>query len=291
MKRTLVAATAVLAALAVTPAAQASYPLSVVALGDSVASGTGAGAYQDGTAGNCWRSNNSYGEVVAARLRAQNRLASFTNVSCSGAATADLARPFKDRPAQLDSLKRGTNLVLLTIGTNDIDYAAYGGLCIQADCTGAPTEAILAKLPAMGQNVTATLREIHKRSPYARIIVVGYGRQVSTSDNPPGATLDPVCGDGILTTAERSEGNKVADGLDATLRSAVAAARGINVQYASPFAKPGVPRPEFAGHALCEAGTPFLRGFDALAPGQEGQEAVFHPNREGQAALAALVRA
>lgn len=264
--------------------------MSVVALGDSIASGTGAGAYQDGTAGNCWRSNNSYGEVVAARLRAQQRLASFTNVSCSGAATADLSRPFKDRPAQLDSLARDTNLVLLTIGTNDIDYATYGGMCIQADCTGAATDAILAKLPAMGRNVTTLLKDIHKRSPYARIIVVGYGRQVSTSDNAPGATLDPVCGDGILTAAERSEGNKVADGVDATLRAAVAAARGIKVNYASPFVKPGTPRPEFDGHALCEAGAPFLRGFDALAPGQEGPEAVFHPNQQGQAALAALVR-
>ncbi|MFI6095977.1 SGNH/GDSL hydrolase family protein [Lentzea sp. NPDC051213] len=257
-------------------------------LGDSYASGTGAGAYQDGTAGNCWRSNNSYGEVVAARLRAAGGLGSFANVSCSGAATADLSRPFKDRPAQLDALKRDTSLVLLTVGTNDIDYATYGGMCLQADCTGAPTEAILARLPQMGSNVTALLTEIDKRSPDARIVLVGYGRQVSTSDNPPGAPLDPVCGAGILTAAERREGNKVADGLDATLKSAVTAAhrKGISVTYASPFSKPET----FAGHALCEAGTPFLRGFDALAPGQEGPEAVFHPNQQGQAALATLVR-
>jgi hypothetical protein len=173
--------------------------------------------------------------------------------------------------------------VLLTVGTNDIDYAAYGGMCIQADCTGAPTEAILAKLPQMGRNVGALLTEIKKRSPYARVVLVGYGRQVSTSDNPPGATLDPICGDGILTTAERRDGNQVADGLDATLRAA-AAHRGVT--FASPFAYPD----RFDGHALCEAGTPFLRGFDALAPGQEGPEAVFHPNQQGQAALATLVR-
>ncbi|MEV6238632.1 SGNH/GDSL hydrolase family protein [Lentzea sp. NPDC051838] len=283
MKRTIVVLTAVLAALGIAPTAQAARSTDLVLLGDSYASGTGAGAYQDGTAGNCWRSNNSYGEQVAARLRAQGRLGTVTNVSCSGAATADLSRPFKDRPAQLDSLKRDTDLVLLTIGTNDIDYAAYGGTCIQADCTGAPTEAILAKLPAMGRNVRALLTEIRKRSPYARIIVVGYGRQVSTSDNPPGATLDPICGDGILTTAERREGNKVADGLDATLRAAVAHTGAV---FASPFAYPD----RFDGHALCEAGTPFLRGFDALAPGQEGPEAVFHPNQQGQAALATLVR-
>lgn len=288
MKRTIVVLAAVAAALGITPAANAARPASLVLLGDSYASGTGAGAYQDGTAGNCWRSGNSYGEQVAARLRAQGRLASLTNVSCSGAATADLSRPFKDRPAQLDSLRHDTTLVLLTIGTNDIDYAAYGGTCIQADCTGAPTEAILAKLPSMGGNVTALLTGIHKRSPYARIVLVGYGRQVSTSDNPPGATLDPICGDGVLTTEERRDGNKVADGLDATLKSAARAAalKGVNVTFASPFAYPD----RFNGHALCEAGTPFLRGFDALAPGQEGPEAVFHPNQQGQAALATLVR-
>ncbi|WP_082114865.1 SGNH/GDSL hydrolase family protein [Lentzea aerocolonigenes] len=283
MKRTVVVLTAVLAALGIAPTAHAARPASLVLLGDSYASGTGAGAYQDGTAGNCWRSNNSYGEQVAARLRAQGRLRSLTNVTCSGAATADLSRPFKDRPAQLDSLRRDTDVVLLSIGTNDIDYADYGGTCIQADCAGAPTEAILAKLPAMGRNVSALLTEIRKRSPYARVILVGYGRQVSTSDNPPGATLDPVCGDGILTAAERREGNKVADGLDATLRS-TAAHKG--VVFASPFAYPD----RFDGHALCEAGTPYLRGFDALAPGQEGPEAVFHPNQQGQAALATLVR-
>ncbi|WP_434445653.1 SGNH/GDSL hydrolase family protein [Lentzea sp. E54] len=268
--------------------AQASHRTSLVVLGDSYASGTGAGAYQDGTAGNCWRSNNSYGEQVAARLRAAGKLGSFENVSCSGATTADLSRPFKDRPAQLDALKRGTELVLLTVGTNDLDYASYGGMCIQADCTGAPTEAVLAKLPGMGRNVTALLTEIRERSPRARVVLVGYGRQVSTSDNPPGVALDPICGEGILTTAERREGNKIADGVDATLRSAVAAASstGVRVRYASPFSRPDT----FEGHALCESGTPFLRGFDALAPGQEGTEAVFHPNQQGQTALASLVR-
>ncbi|MGW6929464.1 SGNH/GDSL hydrolase family protein [Lentzea sp. NPDC054927] len=289
MKRTIVVLTAVLAALGIAPTANASYSTSLVVLGDSYASGTGAGDYQDGTAGNCWRSNNSYGEQVAARLRAAGRLGSFANVSCSGAATADFSRPFKDRPAQLDALKRDTGLVLLTVGTNDIDYSTYGGTCIQADCTGAPTDAILARLPQMGSNVTALLTEIGKRSPHARVVLVGYGRQVSTSDNPPGATLDPICGDGILTTAERREGNKVADGLDATLRSAVTAARraGVFVTFSSPFSRPDT----FNGHALCESDTPFLRGFDALAPGQEGPEAVFHPNQQGQTALATLVRA
>ncbi|MFD4676410.1 SGNH/GDSL hydrolase family protein [Lentzea sp. NPDC058450] len=288
MKRTLVVLTAVAAALGITPAANATYSTSLVVMGDSYASGTGAGSYQDGTAGTCWRSTNSYGEQVAARLRTQGRLGSFTNVSCSGVETQELATTFKGQPSQYEALKRKTDVVLLTIGTNNLKYAQFGGLCIQSDCTGAPTEAMLAKLPQMGSDVTGVLTEIKKRSPHARIVLVGYGRQVSTKANPAGATLDPVCGDGILTTEERAQGNKVADGIDTTLRAAASKARykGVNVSYVSPFSAPGT----FNGHALCESGTPFLRGFDALAPGQEGQEAVFHPNQQGQTALASLVR-
>ncbi|GLY50816.1 SGNH/GDSL hydrolase family protein [Lentzea sp. NBRC 102530] len=287
MKGSLAVVFAAAMALAITPAAGATGSTSLVVLGDSFASGTGAGSYQDGTAGNCWRSNNSYGEQVAGRLRSTGKLRAFTNVSCSGATTAELGQPFKGRPAQLDALKRTTNLVLLTAGGNDIDYSAYAGICVQGDCTGAPTGSTLAKLPQMGRNVTGLLTEIRERSPHARIVVVGYGRQVSTSDTLPAIPLDPVCGESVLSTAERRDGNKVADGIDATLRSAVAEARnqGVNATYASPFSRPDT----FDGHALCESGTPFLRGFDALAPGQEGPEAVFHPNREGQTALASLV--
>ncbi|SDF80675.1 GDSL-like Lipase/Acylhydrolase family protein [Lentzea fradiae] len=289
MKRSIGVLAAVVAALGIASPAQASYPTSVVVLGDSYASGTGAGDYQEGTAGNCWRSNNSYGEQVAARLRAEGRLASLTNVSCSGAATSDMAVPFKGQPAQLDALKSDTKLVLLTVGTNDIDYASYGVACVLGDCTGAPTEAILAKLPQMTSNVTGLLTEIGTRSPEAQIVLVGYGRQLSDSPNPPGVALDAICGDGLVTAQERVEGNRVTDGIDAALRSAVENVRGqgVHATYASPFDNPDV----FAGHALCEAGTPFLRGFDALSPGQEGLEAVLHPNVQGHTALASIVRA
>ncbi|GLY46748.1 hypothetical protein [Lentzea sp. NBRC 102530] len=77
----------------------------------------------------------------------------------------------------------------------------------------------------MGSDVTGVLTVIEKRSPHARIVLVGHGRQVSTKPNPAGATLDPVCGDGILATEERVQGNEVADGIDATLRAAAKRAR------------------------------------------------------------------
>lgn len=58
----------------------------------------------------------------------------------------------------------------------------------------------------------------------------------------------------------------------------------------SPFADSARLHPSFAGHSLCEDKAPYYRGFDALAEGQEGPDAVLHLNKEGQAALADLVQ-
>ena len=60
--------------------------------------------------------------------------------------------------------------------------------------------------------------------------------------------------------------------------------------YVSPYQKNSVDlRQSFVGHSLCQEGAPYYRGFDALAPGQEGAEAVLHLNKAGQSALADLI--
>jgi len=262
----------------------ASHTLNVVALGDSYGSGTGAGDYLDGTGvpNGCWRSANSYSETLVARLRDAGWPVSFTNVTCSGAATADLRQEFKGEPPQLDALRQDTHLVFLSIGTNDIDYAAYGGLCVLGDCSGAATQGELAKLPGMSQNVATLLGDIRARSPRARIVLTGYGSQLTAGENAPGVPLDPICGEGIFTSQERVDGNQVAAGLDQTLRQT---ARQAGATYVSPYGTPA-----FEGHSLCQADVPYYRGFDALAPGQEGQEAVLHLNKAGQATLADLIQ-
>ena len=272
------------------PAQAATKTLNVVALGDSYGSGTGAGDYLDGTgvANGCWRSANSYSETLVSRLRDAGAQVAFSNVTCSGAATADLSQSFKGEPPQLDALTANTHVVFLSIGTNDIDYAAYGGLCVVADCSGAATQAELAKLPGMGQNVAALLGEIKARSPRAKIVMTGYGSQLTAGDNAPDVPLDPICGPGFFTAQERVDGNQVASGLDTTLRQT---ARQAGVTYVSPYLRTGAIHPAFAGHSLCESTEPYYRGFDALAPGQEGQEAVLHLNATGQTALADLVQA
>jgi hypothetical protein len=134
----------------------------------------------------------------------------------------------------------------------------------------------------MGQNVSALLAEIKSRSPWAKIVLTGYGSQLTAGDNAPDVPLDPICGATFFTSQERIDGNQVATGLDQTLRQAARQAR---ATYVSPF------DPTFDGHSLCASTDPYYRGFDALAPGQEGQEAVLHLNSTGQTVLADLVQA
>jgi hypothetical protein len=264
------------------------WSLNVVALGDSYGSGTGAGAYLDGTgvANGCWRSANSYSEVLVARVRAVGIPVSFTNVTCSGAATADLRQTFKGEPPQLDALRPDTHVVFLSIGTSDIDFAGYGLVCVTADCSGAPSQAEIAELPGMGQNVAALLGEIKTRSPWAKIVMTGYGSMLTAGENAQGVPLDPICDPGFFSSQERVDGNQVTSALDATLRRTAWQA---GAAYVSPYLKNSVDlQPAFAGHSLCQAGEPYYRGFEALAPGQEGVEAVLHLNQAGQTALADL---
>jgi lysophospholipase L1-like esterase len=266
-------------------AAEGDKPVDMVALGDSYGSGTGAGDYEPGTENVCWRSRNALPEVVAAGLRARGKTVNLTNVTCSGATTASLRETFKGQPPQLSALRKDTTLVTLSIGTSDVDFAGYGGLCIQGDCSGPATDALIAKLPGMRQNVERLIAEIKKLSPRARIMLTGYGSQLTSGPNAPDVPLDPICADGIFTPQERVDGNRVARLLDLNLRRA---AYGSYSLFVSPYINSQRLNPAFVGHSLCEAGAPYYRGFDALAPGQEGPDAVLHLNKPGHAALAAI---
>lgn len=274
--------------LGAAPAQASGWTLNVVALGDSYGSGTGAGDYQDGTGvpNGCWRSANSYSENIVARLRTHGVPVSFANVTCSGAATADLSQEFKGEPPQLDALRRDTHVVFLSVGTSDIDFAGYGLQCVAGDCSGPPTEAELAELPGMGQNVATLLGEIKARSPWAKIVMTGYGSQLTEGENAPGVTHDALCDPAFFSSQERIDGNRVASGIDTTLRRT---ARQAGVTYVSPYLRSGELHPTFAGHSLCQSDDPYYRGLEALDPGQEGMEAVLHLNQKGQAALADLI--
>ncbi|CAM5523702.1 lipase [Streptomyces canarius] len=150
-----------------------------VALGDSYASAPLVPTQVDAT---CLRSSQNYPSLVA-----QSKSATLTDVSCSGATTADLTAPQADGvPAQLDAVNRRTDLVTVTIGGNDIGFSTVLGTCAQLTATdpagtpcrthfaGTGADQISDAIARTGPKVAQVLRGIHQRAPHARVVVVGY---------------------------------------------------------------------------------------------------------------------
>lgn|GEM_PF-5396160 len=274
------------------PAQAASSTLSIVALGDSYASGVGAGNYIGGTEGGCWQSMNSTSQQVTHALITRGKEVNLTNVTCSGDKISDV------RAYQLGALQKDTNIVILSIGGNDVGFGSLVGLCLTAVCSGTPVRAAEAALPAMGVDLVRLFGEIHARSPHAQIVLVGYGQPMNAGANGAGA-VDPICGDQYFDAQERKEGSQFSAALDFTLRVAagVAKLQGTDVTFVSPYqssiGRTGTLRAEFAGHSLCDASGQYYRGFDALAPAPvgdpAGQTALLHMNAVGYGTLATLV--
>jgi lysophospholipase L1-like esterase len=282
----------VLSVVLALPAQAATQPaLSIVALGDSYASGVGAGSYIEST-GSCWQSMNSTSQQVVRTLISQGREVELTNFTCSGDTIKDV------RTHQLGALKKDTHAVIMSIGGNDVGFGPLVKLCLTSTCSGMPVQTAEASLPLMGVNLVRLLSDIHSRSPHAQIILVGYGQPMTASANGTGA-VDPICGNQYFDQQERKEGAQFSAALDFTLRVSVEVARlqGGDVTFVSPYqssiGRTGTLQSVFAGHSLCDAGGQYYRGFDALAPAPigdpAGQTALLHMNAAGYSTLASLV--
>ncbi|TFC48892.1 SGNH/GDSL hydrolase family protein [Cryobacterium sp. TMT1-21] len=154
-----------------------------VALGDSYAAGQGGGGYLDG----CLQSPNGY----PALLDAVKGINLLRNVSCSSAKTTDVTA------TQLSALNRGTTLVTLTVGGNDLNVAGIAAVCVSADamtCSNAITTAG-SLLGALAASLADTYAQIDAAAPKAHTIVTGYPYLFEPSTTDPlinqlnGATL------------------------------------------------------------------------------------------------------
>ncbi|MFJ7902155.1 SGNH/GDSL hydrolase family protein [Streptomyces sp. NPDC096198] len=149
-----------------------------VALGDSYASAPVVPGQVDA---NCKRSDHNYPSLVASY--ASKRL---TDVTCSGATTAEMTAPQGTAPAQFSALGRRTDLVTVTIGGNDVGFTTVLGTCARltaSDPTGAPCRAyftargrdrLTETVEQTAPKIARVLRGVRDRSPHARILVVGY---------------------------------------------------------------------------------------------------------------------
>lgn len=244
-----------------------------VAMGSSFAAGPGVTTSADQPPTRCARSVDNYAHLLARKLELQ-----LTDVSCSGATTAQLHNAWGNIAPQVDALTADTRLVTMTIGGNDV---AYIGTLMSASCSALPVQSPGAsprKCPASRISADAWTKldaamrgivsEVRRRSPLARIIFVDYLSVLPERGTCAVAPLLPGQADASRATAQQL----------AALTARVAADTRSEVIKASALSK---------DHSACGA-DPWVTGF--AMPGGAGF-APYHPNARGMAAIAdALVK-
>jgi GDSL-like Lipase/Acylhydrolase family len=130
----------------------------------------------------CLRSDHNY-----AHLTASAKGLTLTDVSCSGATTADMTAPQNvepgPNPPQFNGLSAGTNIVSVTIGGNDIGFTEILENCITLNPFSSPCkeqydpgghDQLVERIANAAPKVGAVIAGIHSHSPNARVFVVNY---------------------------------------------------------------------------------------------------------------------
>jgi lysophospholipase L1-like esterase len=228
--------------------------LEYVALGDSYASGLGTGEYYEGS-GTCWRSPHAYPVAAAVGVGAALRFR-----ACAGAQVADVV----DRLRPLD---RATDYVSVQVGGNDAGFADVLLECakprLTQDCDAVVREARAFIRERLPRRLARLYRRIERRSPSARVFVVGYPRLFHDEDCNAGTWF---------SRSDRRLLNGTADILN---RRTAGQARSAGFAFVNPTRA-------FLGHAVCDS-PEWVNGLSS--PATES----YHPNRSGQDAYARLV--
>ena len=250
-----------------------------VALGDSYTAGPLI-PDQTGSPAGCLRSTHSYPFLVAAGSGA----ATFTDVSCQGATTADMTHaqsvPLGTNPPQDNALSAGTTLVTLQISGNNIGFSdiiihcttlsltdPFGSPCKDYYTSGG-TDRLRAKISAAAPKVAADLRGIHADAPNARVLLVGYPAVLPNSGNGCWPAVPIAFGDVPYLRGVEQELN--------AMLAAEAAANGAT--YVDTYTAS-------IGHDACQG--PGVKWVEGLIP--TSPAAPFHPNALGEQGMAAQV--
>ncbi|QFZ17662.1 SGNH/GDSL hydrolase family protein [Saccharothrix syringae] len=214
-----------------------------VALGDSYASGLGAGNESSALSDSCRRSPHGYPELWAERSGA-----SLVFAACAGATTADVI-------AQAARITPETGLVTITAGGNDAGFTDVMTTCtISQDdaCARRVDEAEAFVRDELPGRLDALYRAVRERTS-AEVVVLGYPRLFSDS---------ALC---VMGKPKRDALNRAVD-----LVAEVTAARAEAAGFTFADVRDG-----FDGHGACAA-APWVNGV-VLVP----MDRSFHPNRDG----------
>ncbi len=225
----------------------------------------------------CLRSGVNYPALLADAMPGT----ALTDVSCSGASTNDMTAAQVGRlgtvPPQFDALKPTTDLVTIGLGGNDEGlFATTLGTCTQLapnDPTGSPCGdaaeqhpgSVEATLQHIRANLAGVVEGVRRRSPEARIIVVGYPQII-----PASGTCDLL----PLATGDYPVVRAVTQGLDEAVRLAAQDAGAEFVDLWDPS----------EGHDICST-DPWINGRVTSAD----KALAYHPLAVEQQAVADLL--
>jgi lysophospholipase L1-like esterase len=276
------------------PAHAAARPLTVVAVGDSYASGEGAiGA--DWLNAGCHRSGLAGPQDASARLDAV-RSTSFTSFACSGATTAGLL----GSGGQLSMLPPGRiDALTISIGGNDIGFAGLVTACITtADCS-ASDASVTGSLATLAPRLTAVLDAVPSR--VTNVFVTEYpdpttgvsGARCGTPTSPAFQGLD------LISASEATwASTRVVARLNAALSTAVDAANARLGPHPDYHFATGISA-RFADHGYCTGiGSPvwwawpnprFIATPVDSGTSQGDVRGTMHPNDLGQQEIGAAL--
>ncbi len=249
-------------------------PVDYVALGDSFSAGPLIQVQRLDPLG-CLRSTNNYPAFLAGYLG----VASYVDVTCSGAETEDLRNreqttivPGPSPAPQVQALSAETDLVTIGIGGND--FGLFGSMISDceavapSDPKGAPcrrhftnrkgVDTKLRDAERIEKKVRKVLKAVERRAPDAEVYVVGYPRLL-----PQKGTCKAV----KFAAGDYRWGNKVEKRLNRSLKRA-AKARG--AAYLDLY-------PASRGHDACAGSEAWING-STLKP---LRAANFHPFKRG----------
>ena len=150
----------------------------LAALGDSLSSGEGAGAY-DAASGGCHRTARAWPRLLGADEDAPVDL--VAHLACSGATTVSLVRASGGEGPQLQQLAAldpAPDLVTITIGANDLGLNDVLTDCYLNDCvTDRRTDTARTVLARnLGPALIRAFQQVRATVPDADVVVVGYPR-------------------------------------------------------------------------------------------------------------------
>lgn len=250
-------------------------PGTYVAVGDSYTAGPGI-PYQQLDPVGCFRSDHNYPHLVA-----RARGAALRDPSCSGAVTADLTAPQAviggANPPQFNALDGGVATVSVQIGGNDIGFTEILQRCAAVLPLGTPcrtaytaggVDEISRRIAATAPKVAAALAEARRRSPNARMFVVGY--PAILPEVQPGCwPLLPIAPDDVPYLRDKEKE------LNAMLATQAAGAGATYVDVYTPS----------IGHDACQL--PGVRWVEPLIP--LAPAAPVHPNAVGMQGMATVL--